>query len=238
MDSDNIVEKLKELRKPFPDSMIGKLPKPTRRQTDEVKADFKKGFRCPKCGGWHHPKVIHLDYVGHAALTDRLLDVDPMWQWEPLAFTSDGLPLIVDGLLWIRLSILGLSRLGVGDADGKTGGNGVKECIGDALRNAGMRFGLALDLWHKGDMHAIDEHKADERTEILQQNKQPIITDVMKDGYIELMDKSVSMPELQGVFGKVYKESDPKTRDAMTIVYNNNKVRLEGEEKNMGEGNE
>src|SRR5690606_24225265 len=31
-----------------------------------------------------------------------------------------------------------------------------KEVIGDALRNAAMRFGAALDLWHKGDLHADD----------------------------------------------------------------------------------
>jgi hypothetical protein len=29
----------------------------------------------------------------------------------------------------------------------------MKEIIGDALRNAAMRFGAALDLWHKGDLH-------------------------------------------------------------------------------------
>jgi hypothetical protein len=32
----------------------------------------------------------------------------------------------------------------------------MKERIGDALRNAAMRFGAALDLWHKGDLH-LDE---------------------------------------------------------------------------------
>ena len=31
------------------------------------------------------------------------------------------------------------------------------ELIGDALRNAAMRFGAALDLWHKGDLHADEE---------------------------------------------------------------------------------
>ena len=30
----------------------------------------------------------------------------------------------------------------------------MKERIGDALRNAAMRFGAALDLWHKGELHA------------------------------------------------------------------------------------
>jgi hypothetical protein len=33
----------------------------------------------------------------------------------------------------------------------------MKERIGDALRNAAMRFGAALDLWHKGDLHKDDD---------------------------------------------------------------------------------
>lgn len=33
----------------------------------------------------------------------------------------------------------------------------MKERIGDALRNAAMRFGAALDLWHKGDLHIDDD---------------------------------------------------------------------------------
>ena len=65
------------LREPFPDHHVSKLPKPTKAQTDAIKADFKKGIRCKLCGAWHHPDVVHLDYVGHAALTDRLLDADP-----------------------------------------------------------------------------------------------------------------------------------------------------------------
>lgn len=148
---------LAKLREPFPEHHISKLPKPTKAQTDEVRADFKKGVRCEVCGGWHHPKVVHLDYVGHAALTDRLLDSDMEWSWEPLAVDQYGLPAF-DGNngLWIRLTVQGVSRLGYGSADGKTGGDAIKEIIGDALRNAAMRFGAALDLWHKGDLH-IDE---------------------------------------------------------------------------------
>jgi len=142
------------MRTPFPAHHISKLPKATKAQNDAVKADYKKGIRCSICGGWHHPDVVHLDYVGHAALTDRLLDVDPDWTWEPVAYGPDGLPALDRiGGLWIKLTVGGTTRLGYGDADGKTGGNAVKEAIGDALRNAAMRFGAALDLWHKGDLH-------------------------------------------------------------------------------------
>lgn len=156
------------LREPFAPNQISKLPKPTKAQTDEVKADFKKGKRCLICGAWHHPDVVHLDYVGHAALTDRLLDCDPLWNWEPFAVGSDGYPVIdKDGGMWIRLTVCGVTRPGYGDAQGKTGGDAMKERIGDALRNAAMRFGAALDLWHKGDLHVdeVEGKKEEQRTE-------------------------------------------------------------------------
>ena len=118
---------LAKLREPFPANQISYLPK----------------------GG------VKLAYVGHAALTDRLLDTDPAWAWEPLAFDDRGLPAIDDcGGLWIRLTVCGITRLGYGDAGDKKGANAMKERIGDALRNAAMRFGAALDLWHKGELHA------------------------------------------------------------------------------------
>lgn len=107
------------LRKPFPKESVGKLPK----------------------GG------AMLDYVGHAAVTDRLLTVDPGWSWEPFALDDHGLPALDRaGNLWIRLTICGTTRIGVGD------GKSAKECIGDAIRNAAMRFGVALDLWAKEDL--------------------------------------------------------------------------------------
>jgi hypothetical protein len=150
------------LREPFPPHQISKLPKPTKKQTDDVKADFKAGKRCQVCGAWHHPDVVHLDYVGHAALTHRLLDADPNWTWEPMACGPDGLPALDrNGGMWIRLTICGVTRIGYGSADGKSGGDAIKEVIGDALRNAGMRFGAALDLWHKGDLHGDADGDSD-----------------------------------------------------------------------------
>lgn len=150
------------MREAFPANQISKLPKPTKQQTQEVKDNYKVGIRCDVCGQWHHPKVVHLDYVGHAALTDRLLDCDPNWGWEPLAVGADGYPVIdKDGGMWIKLTVCGVTRLGYGDAQGKTGGDAMKERIGDALRNAAMRFGAALELWHKGNLHE-EEDPADD----------------------------------------------------------------------------
>jgi hypothetical protein len=113
---------------------------------------------------------IKIAYVGHAALTDRLLDVDPHWTWEPLAMSPDGLP-VFDGFggMWIKLTVLGVARLGYGHAGNKEGGDAIKEVIGDALRNSAMRFGAALDLWHKGDLHKDekDEEPAINRTLVM-----------------------------------------------------------------------
>ena len=111
------------LRRAFPATSIGKLPK----------------------GG------IMIDYVGHAATTDRLLSVDPLWTWEPLGVDAQGLPAIdAAGNLWIRLTVCGVTRIGVGD------GKNMKERIGDAIRNAAMRFGVALDLWSKEELESAD----------------------------------------------------------------------------------
>lgn len=149
----NITNPLAKLREPFPPHQISKLPKPYKR-------DSAKG-KCSECGGYHGLPAVHLDYVGHAALTDRLLDTDPEWTWEPVADpASHGLP-VTPGGMWIKLIVCGVSRYGYGCADGKSGGDAIKETIGDALRNAAMRFGAALDLWHKGDLHLEDETAAD-----------------------------------------------------------------------------
>lgn len=151
--------RLEMLRVPFPSHHISKLPKETKAQIDARKADKNLVvWKCPECGGAHHMNAVHLDYVGHAALTDRLLDTDVEWSWEPVAFNADGLPAFDrNNGLWIKLTVCGVTRMGYGSADGKTGGDAVKEIIGDALRNAAMRFGAALDLWHKGDLHLAED---------------------------------------------------------------------------------
>ncbi|MGH9311751.1 MAG: hypothetical protein ACRD1S_01005, partial [Vicinamibacterales bacterium] len=124
-----------QLRRPFPPGQIGKLP---RKNRDDG-------------------SVIYLDYVGHGRITDRLLEVDPAWTWRPYAHDERGLPLIVEDArgqlaLWIVLSVCGQERIGVGTC-GKNAYDPLKELIGDALRNAAMRFGVALDLWIRDEEH-------------------------------------------------------------------------------------
>jgi hypothetical protein len=143
---------LAKLREPFPPESVSKLPKGNE--------DKSKRQRCNTCKGYHDPSMFHLDYVGHAAITDRLLAVDPEWTWEPFALDECKLPAMErdNGQpvgLWIRLTVCGMTRPGYGSvARGKQ--DAVKELIGDALRNAAMRYGCALDLWHKGDLPTGD----------------------------------------------------------------------------------
>ena len=115
-------DKQDALRKPFPKERIQKLP----------------------TGG------IQLDYVSHAWVTDRLLEVDPEWTWKPLAFDEAGLPKFDEhGGLWIELTVCGVTRYGYGEPQGRDKFDQTKGAIGNALRNAAMRFGVALDLWAK-----------------------------------------------------------------------------------------
>lgn len=149
---------LRKMREPFPPHQISRLPKESRAQIDERKANRSSAINCQVCGSWHHRNAVHLDYVGHAALTDRLLDVDPSWAWEPMSLSADGLPVLDPyGGMWIRLTVCGVTRIGYGHAGDKSGGDAIKEVIGDAMRNAAMRFGAALDLWHKGQLHVDDD---------------------------------------------------------------------------------
>lgn len=151
------------LREPFPPEQIGKLPRVTckacRDSESRVCSKHSKS-ECQVCGNWITGAHIHLDYVGHAEATDRLLQVDPEWSWEPVAFTVDGGPLISkrgkQAVMWIRLTIAGTTRLGVGIVDDFKA-ELEKELISDALRNAAMRFGVALDLWAKSELHPEPE---------------------------------------------------------------------------------
>lgn len=140
------------LKEPFPPHLISKLPKGTKAQNE---CQPSEKVNCNVCGGWHHPKIVHLDYVGHAAVTHRLLEADPGYNYEWVEVDEFGGPkLDRNGGAWLRLTVCGLTRLGYGDAQGKTGPNATKELLGDAIRNAAMRFGVALDLWSKADLHA------------------------------------------------------------------------------------
>jgi ssDNA-binding Zn-finger/Zn-ribbon topoisomerase 1 len=155
-----------QLREPFPAEKVGKLPRAT------VKPEVYRALprvKCDTCGGFHPAEhTIHLDFVGHADITDRLLAVDPAWNWEPIAWDEAGLPRFAANEkgqhvgLWIRLTVGGVTRLGYGSVEGGAF-DAEKQLIGDALRNAAMRFGVALDLWRK-EAHAEGDGSSETRS--------------------------------------------------------------------------
>ena len=126
--------------------MLSKLPKPTRKENP-------KG-RCDVCRGYHGLPAVHLDYMGHADVTEALIDADPFWNWRPAAIDHNtGGPVIVRekmATMWGYLTVLGVERMCVGTADGGKE-EYAKELIGDLLRNGAMRFGIGLRLWSKAD---------------------------------------------------------------------------------------
>lgn len=106
----------KRLRERFPDDLIQTLPASAKRPAQ--------------------------DYVGHAAVTDRLNEAAPGWSIEVLdRFVADG-----DCWVLARMTIDGISREEYGD------GRDPKSAIGNALRRCAMRWGVALDLWSKAEL--------------------------------------------------------------------------------------
>ena len=95
---------LRALRRPFKAADVtlrpvvdDRVPKYERRFG--LCAPYSAGGMAPPdqdhyCGEMHRLPARHLHAVGHAAVTERLLDVDPVWGWEPLAQTEDGLPVL------------------------------------------------------------------------------------------------------------------------------------------------
>ena len=184
----------KQLREAFPEGKIGKLPKLTCgacRESRNKQCDQHRKQTCSTCGNWISTSHIHIDYVGHADITDRFLNVDPEWNWEPVArdvdpemlraaiatgnadivrMVLDAAPPKLDsnGGMWMRLTIAGVTRLGYGDGGGKRGADAVKVAIGDGLRNGGMRFGAGLDMWRKeteaSDASSAPQPPAEQRT--------------------------------------------------------------------------
>lgn len=177
------------LRAPFPKEQIQKLP----------------------TGG------LQLDYVSHAWVTDRLLQVDPLWTWKPLAFTGAGLPAFdSNGGLWIELTVCGVTRYGYGEPQGRDKFDQTKGAIGNAIRNAAMRFGVALDLWAK---EAPGETKpAPKATKDLSTATQKMI---------ERINLSASLVELSQIVPLIQSGefTDAEKRN-LRIIFDNKKVEL------------
>lgn len=115
---------------------------------------------CRTCGGWHAPNAVHLDYVGHAEITRALIEIDPEWNWQPVEW-HEGAPRVHErngvATMWGWLTVLDKSVLGVGTCDASKPDRD-KELVGDFLRNAAMRLGVALALWSKAEWDSAPAH--------------------------------------------------------------------------------
>jgi hypothetical protein len=78
-----------------------------------------------------------------------------------MARDEHGLPVLRQAgkelVLWINLTVCGVTRPGCGSCL-PNAGDVEKQLVSDALRNAAMRFGVALDLWSKEDLHAAEDN--------------------------------------------------------------------------------
>jgi hypothetical protein len=140
---------------------------------------------------------VELKYLGHAATTRALLECDPTWWWEPIAMEIETALPVLDRDdqgrpigLWIYLHVCGVRRPGYGSClPGKS--DAVKELIGDALRNAAMRFGVGINLWGKDhpekDKHAPRKAKATPLPSPVQETHDT--KDAGKEAYEYLVDE-------------------------------------------------
>jgi len=118
----------------------------------------KYGVPDPKIVGKLPKGGMQLDFVGHADVTKMLIEIDPEWTWEPVAFDADGLPAyrVENGMAHMAgwLTIHGVRRLGIGSVMHNKP-DLLKELVSDYLRNASMRFGICLSLWTKQEWEDV-----------------------------------------------------------------------------------
>ncbi len=110
-----------------------------------------------------------------------------------------------DGGLWIVLTVNGVEKIGYGDAQGKRGPNATKELIGDAIRNAAMRYGVGTYLWAKSgkaralaSQHGSDADDAPSQQRGGQQQQEPQGPPLPSAGEVRTaLDKALLEPDPQ-----------------------------------------
>jgi hypothetical protein len=192
-----------------PEALIGYLPRVWCKACRDARGghcdQHTKIRNCPKCHNNISSAHIDIEFVGHADVTRILLEADPLWTWEPVAWSDTGEPLIVQRgselRMWIRLTIHGHSRLGVGIVS-TTKDEPEKQLIGDALRNAAMRFGIALALWSKSDRETAGEaaasapRSAPEDAPAVEHHPEPPAAPMATQGQVdEIADLAAEMDE-------------------------------------------
>jgi hypothetical protein len=141
-----------QLREPFAPSQIGKLPKGG---DDVAKSAYQ---RCEVCKQKAPPHHWHVDYVGHAIVTDRLNRVVGTDGWSytrPERVHDDRGKLLA---VISEMTILGHTKgieVGGPATSASTYAGQLKTAISDYICRAAMRFGVALDLWAKQELESL-----------------------------------------------------------------------------------
>jgi len=114
----------------------------------------KYGTPDPKIVGKLPKGGVALDFVGHADVNKALIEIDPLWTWQPVAWDDDGMPKIkvANGIatMWGIMTLHGKQMLGVATVQANKP-DLYKELASDFIRNAAMRFGVYLSLWTKSE---------------------------------------------------------------------------------------
>jgi hypothetical protein len=123
----------------------------------------KYGVPDPKIVGKLPKGGQQLSFVGHADVTKMLIEVDPCWTWEPVAFDADGLPAyrVENGMAHMAgwMTVHGVRRFGIGSCLPNKP-DLLKELVSDFIRNASMRYGFCLSLWTKQEWEDLDHSGA------------------------------------------------------------------------------
>ncbi len=210
---------LEILSKPFDPQYIGHLPRVTCRDCKDASRGSRqsscgrhKMINCKVCKNFLSEAHQHDSYVSHADVENRLNNADPNWTYEPLAFDENGFPLAVldvDGnwIMWIRMTVGGVTRLGVGslhevpNKDAKAANvpqdDLRKKLISDALKNAAMRFGVGLELWSIADRLEVCGSGDDDMRSASMDDAQlvaaPTQQDATVDGSLDLLEDGVEL---------------------------------------------
>lgn len=122
----------------------------------------KYGTPDPKIVGKLPKGGIALDFVGHADVNKALIEIDPLWTWQPVAWDDDGMPKIkvANGIatMWGIMTLHGKQMLGVATVQANKP-DLYKELASDFIRNAAMRFGVYLSLWTKSEWEDAETSK-------------------------------------------------------------------------------
>lgn len=169
---------------------------------------------------------IQLDFVGHADVTKMLIEIDPLWSWEPAAFDSDGLPAyrVENGMAHMAgwLTIHGVRRLGIGSVQHNKG-DLMKELVSDFLRNAAMRFGVCLSLWTKQEWHDLGDKPAPTPAPAKADKPKPVGKKPLSEEQIDQFNKACEAKGIDpsvvaqnaGVTGRIWLETDlPALRES------------------------